>query len=144
MESSTEADIYNYCCVSGEFPSDVNRGEDTDKLSSSFSTVPFSFACLYTEHILPKYINKSYWWCGWACSFTKELYRAVHTVYSVSVCRLSLICVCAQRTEHPKIWDIFVPPIRGCAHVKVYLKSLNEAWSNGCWSCRHTSLTLFH
>lgn len=60
------------------------------------------------------------------------------------VCRLSRICVCAPRTEHPKMWDIFVPPIRGCAHVKVYLKSFNEAWSNGSWSCRHTSLTLFH
>lgn len=42
------------------------------------------------------------------------------------------------------MWDIVVVPIRGCAHVKVYLKSSNEAWSNGSWSCRHRSLTLFH
>lgn len=60
----------------------------------------------------------------------------------ICVCRLSLIRVCARRTE--KMWDILVAPIRGCAHVKVYLKSFNEAWSNGSWSCRHTSLTLFH
>ena len=35
-------------------------------------------------------------------------------------------------------------PIRGHAHVKVYLKLFNEACSNGSWSRRHTSLTLFH
>lgn len=63
--------------------------------------------------------------------------------YIVSVCA-GVICVCAQRTEHPKMWDICVPPIRGCAHVKVYLKLFNEALSNCSWRCRQTSLTLFH
>lgn len=54
MGSSTEADMYNYLCFSDEFLPDVNQGEDTDKLSSSFSTVPFSLAWLDKEHILPK------------------------------------------------------------------------------------------
>lgn len=68
----------------------------------------------------------------------------IQCIVSVCVCmrRLGLTCVYTQATE--KMWDIFVPPIRGCAHVKVYLKLFNEAWSNGSWSCRHTSLTLFH
>lgn len=69
----------------------------------------------------------------------------VHTTHSVFVCvaGLSPVCVCA-RSNRKKMRAILVAPIRGCAHVKVYLKRFNEAWPNGSWSCRHTSLTLFH
>lgn len=73
---------------------------------------------------------------------TDELRRHVHpqrnhigpvyTAHSVFVCvaGLSPVCVCA-RSNWKKMPAILVAPIRGCAHVKVYLKWLNEAWPNG-------------
>lgn len=86
-------------------------------------------------------LSKLYKTYGW----TIELHRVMFTVYRVCVYlhigSVSVVCVHGGLT---KMWDILVAPIRGCAHVKVYLKLFNEAWSNGSWSCRHTSLTLFH
>lgn len=86
---------------------------------------------------------------------TDELRRHVHpqrnhigpvyTAHSVFVCVAGLSPVCVRaRSNWKKMRAILVAPIRGCAHVKVYLKWFNEALPNGSWSCRHTSLTLFH
>lgn len=50
--------------------------------------------------------------------------------------------MCTEQNTQKNV-SYFVPLVRGCAHFKVYLKWFNEAWSNGSWSCRHTSLTLF-
>lgn len=54
MGSSPEADVYKRCYFSDEISPDISQGEDTDKLSSSFSSLPYSLSCLDTEHILPK------------------------------------------------------------------------------------------
>lgn len=84
----------------------------------SFMTAPFRWAQTAKLNIQkPRMI-----WVG--VPLYKALYRWMHTVDGA--------------------WHFCAPThIRGCVHVKVYLKSLNEACSNGCWSCRHTSLTLF-
>lgn len=42
------------------------------------------------------------------------------------------------------MWDILVAPSKDVPTLRYILKWLNEAWSNGSWSCRHTNLTLFH
>lgn len=56
-------------------------------------------------------------------------------------CAHSVVSVCIRvRAEKCEIFRW--PLVRGCANV--YLKWLNEAASNGSWSCRHTNLTLFH